>query len=557
MDAPVPLPSAETAAAAAAAAGEAATTTATTETATRATTRGERRRARREEEFEAKREWRRQKRAETRKRKRDARAAEVQAARAADLLAPEFPHEPPRPKLSERVELRKASQARAAAGAPTVVLDMSFAHLMGDNECRSMAKQMSAAYSINRVAPWPVRLEVCGLDANSAMASAARTLAGGNFQGWTSNGLVVTEEPFHVRHAAALQAGKVVYLTADSPHELGDVLDPTSVLVVGGFVDRNRHKGVTAARAAELGVRTAKFPLDAYFAESKFCRVLTTNQCVEILLELLASRSWQQTLTRCVPMRKVKIGLKYQEVAKKQRAEAEARGPAHDHDRDPDRDPDPEDDNGKEEEEEEEDGDESAPGEPTKRKRGLVVGADTPAGFALVESLIRTALEPWELLLTASSAESASDVLRRVRLMPTRTPPVAVDVAVFVGEVGDDADMARLVDVCLSRFPVEQGLPLLALMNPVSSAPLAAGDVGNAVAEWFRRLVIPFRDVKRQVMYGGARSAAVVVASGADLPPHAPFQEWWAAVSRDLPASRRVDSTEEAARVGEELARRP
>lgn len=55
----------------------------------------------------------------------------------------------------------------------------------------------------------------------------------------------------------------MVYLTADSDKEL-ETLERGKVYVLGGIVDRNRHKGICSGKAAQLGVQTAKLPLGRY-----------------------------------------------------------------------------------------------------------------------------------------------------------------------------------------------------------------------------------------------------------------------------------------------------
>jgi tRNA (guanine9-N1)-methyltransferase len=52
----------------------------------------------------------------------------------------------------------------------------------------------------------------------------------------------------------AERRSSLVYLTADSPHEL-EALSPDDVYIIGGIVDRNRHKASACASAAGKRVR--------------------------------------------------------------------------------------------------------------------------------------------------------------------------------------------------------------------------------------------------------------------------------------------------------------
>lgn len=53
----------------------------------------------------------------------------------------------------------------------------------------------------------------------------------------------------------------IVYLTADSNTTL-TTIEKSKIYVIGGLVDRNRNKNVTLTKAKELGVSTAKLPID-------------------------------------------------------------------------------------------------------------------------------------------------------------------------------------------------------------------------------------------------------------------------------------------------------
>lgn len=69
---------------------------------------------------------------------------------------------------------------------------------------------------------------------------------------------------------------KLVYLTADSENVVEE-LDESRVYIVGGLVDRNRHKNICFKKATELGITNARLPIDRYI-DMKTRSVLTINQ---------------------------------------------------------------------------------------------------------------------------------------------------------------------------------------------------------------------------------------------------------------------------------------
>lgn len=78
---------------------------------------------------------------------------------------------------------------------------------------------------------------------------------------------------------------RVVYLSADSDTVLTGALDPATVYVVGGIVDRNRHKGLSARVAGELGLATARFPIEEEGVKLSSCTVLTTMHGAYLILD--------------------------------------------------------------------------------------------------------------------------------------------------------------------------------------------------------------------------------------------------------------------------------
>ncbi len=96
----------------------------------------------------------------------------------------------------------------------------------------------------------------------------------------------------------------LVYLSGDSPAVLQTV-DASHVYVLGGLVDHNSHKGLTQARAAARGVRTARLPIDANLLRTG--SNLTLFHAFAALLRYVAQADgdWQRALRETVPQRKL------------------------------------------------------------------------------------------------------------------------------------------------------------------------------------------------------------------------------------------------------------
>jgi tRNA (guanine9-N1)-methyltransferase len=94
----------------------------------------------------------------------------------------------------------------------------------------------------------------------------------------------------------------IMYLTSDSPHTL-DALLPYTTYIIGGIVDKNRHKGICYKRAMERNIPTAKLPIGEYMSMQSRS-VLATNHVVEIMVKWLEYKDWAKAFLQVIPKRK-------------------------------------------------------------------------------------------------------------------------------------------------------------------------------------------------------------------------------------------------------------
>lgn len=209
----------------------------------------------------------------------------------------------------------------------TIIIDCGFDDLMLPQERTSLAAQLTRCYSDNSKAPFKTHLAISSFGGH--LKDRFDNVLSGNHQNWKGV-RIMSQDFFEVakqsqewmkedggKLGGALApkrgpdqgfqmdepgSGDIIYLTSDSPDTLTE-LRPYSTYIIGGLVDRNRHKGICYKRAMERGMRTAKLPIGEYMQmASRF--VLATNHVSEIMVRWLELGDWGEAFERVVPKRK-------------------------------------------------------------------------------------------------------------------------------------------------------------------------------------------------------------------------------------------------------------
>jgi len=209
----------------------------------------------------------------------------------------------------------------------TLILDCGFDDLMMDKERKSLGSQITRCYSDNHKAPYQAHLAISSFGGH--LKERFDGLLAGHYHSWKSvrflegdfveataqakdwmlgpcggelAGIFAERDYSAQASADPFENGEVIYLTSDSPYTLTE-LRPYSTYIIGGLVDRNRHKGICYKRALDRGMKTAKLPIGDYMQmTSRF--VLATNHVAEIMLRWLELGDWGKAFLQVVPKRK-------------------------------------------------------------------------------------------------------------------------------------------------------------------------------------------------------------------------------------------------------------
>jgi tRNA (guanine9-N1)-methyltransferase len=208
----------------------------------------------------------------------------------------------------------------------TLIIDCAFDDLMHERERISLGSQITRAYSDNHRAPFKAHLVISSW--GGELKKRFDTVLNEHYKNW--KGVRVLAEDFveaveksndcmsdpkggklagaftldteDISPSDLKARGEVIYLTSDSDNTL-DRLKPYSTYIIGGLVDKNRHKGICYKSACDRGIKTAKLPIGEYM-EMQSRYVLATNHVVEIMIRWLECGDWGEAFLKVMPKRK-------------------------------------------------------------------------------------------------------------------------------------------------------------------------------------------------------------------------------------------------------------
>mmetsp|Transcript_18635 Transcript_18635/g.28281 ORF Transcript_18635/g.28281 Transcript_18635/m.28281 type:complete len:223 (-) Transcript_18635:389-1057(-) len=185
-----------------------------------------------------------------------------------------------------------------------VCIDCGFEDLMTTKEISSLANQIRHCYAANKKSENPVYLSASNLgDASVTFEHLAKVNNGFPDQ-WKSRGFSCSAEPLDkIMRMHDKDKDSLVYLTSDATTTLDHLVD-SKTYVIGGIVDRNRLKRTTIQKADNLGIMTARLPIDDHL-QLVATKVLTVNHVFEILLKYRQyGNDWKRALLDVLPQRK-------------------------------------------------------------------------------------------------------------------------------------------------------------------------------------------------------------------------------------------------------------
>jgi tRNA (guanine9-N1)-methyltransferase len=190
----------------------------------------------------------------------------------------------------------------------TIIFDCDFEDLMYDTELKSLGLQITRCYSDNRKAKYKTHLALSSFGGkmkerfDGILAKQYTSWKGFQFFGALRRPREDLGQGEEAPIDGAEEEGEIIYLSSESDNVLTH-LKPNSTYIIGGLVDKNRHKGICHKRALNRNVKTAKLPIGEYL-EMRDRKVLVTNHVLDILLKWMEYDDWGKAFMEVMPKRK-------------------------------------------------------------------------------------------------------------------------------------------------------------------------------------------------------------------------------------------------------------
>jgi len=160
-------------------------------------------------------------------------------------------------------------------------------------------KQLSFSYALNRVYRRPARLIFAEVDFDSQQWKDLCQKYPINFE------KTIAVETSSRRITELFPRDRIVYLSPDAETIL-DRVDEQTVYVIGALADKEETKwNWTLSKAAEMGVATAKLPIDQNVKWIMGKKMLPINNVLGILLMTAISGDWSEAIRSFIAKRRI------------------------------------------------------------------------------------------------------------------------------------------------------------------------------------------------------------------------------------------------------------